>query len=83
MSTSVNYKTSKLATLENPHMIYWIIFLISRDITPADIEECKQQINPPIDTLFLINVNFQQIDDCVQCTVDRKVVSIAHQILPT
>ena len=50
-------------------------------ITPADVEECKKQMNDPIDATQPIDIYFKCIDDTVQYTTDGNVAFTMEQIL--
>ena len=43
------------------------------NITPADVEECKKQMNKPIDATQTIGIYFKRIDDTVQYSADGNV----------
>ena len=42
-------------------------------ITPADVNECKKQMNAPIDATQPIDVYFKRIDDTVRYAADGNV----------
>ena len=44
------------------------------NITPADVEECKKQMNEPIDSTQPIDIYFKRIDDTVQYAANGNVV---------
>ena len=52
-------------------------------ITPADIEDCKQRLQAPLDSTQPIDIYFQRIDDSVQYAADGKVAFTNEQILQT
>jgi hypothetical protein len=54
-----------------------------RKITAANIEECKNKMNQPMDSTQSIDTFFRRIDDCVQYAIDRKVAFTNEQILQT
>ena len=52
-------------------------------ITPADSEECKKQMNEPIDATQTIDIYFKRIDNTVQYSADGNVAFTTEQILQT
>ena len=53
------------------------------NITPADVEECKTQMNEPINATHTINIYFKRIDDTVQYATNGNVAITTEQILQT
>jgi hypothetical protein len=60
-------------------------YLLNRygKITSANIEDCKRKMNEPIDSIQLINIFFQRVDECIQYAVDGQVTFLAEEILQT
>ena len=52
-------------------------------ITPADVEECKKQMNEPIDATQPIAIYFKRIDDTVQYAANGNVAFTTEHILQT
>ena len=52
-------------------------------ITPAEVEECKKQMNEPINFTQPIDIYFKIIDNTVQYAADGNVASTTEQILQT
>ena len=52
-------------------------------ITPANVNECKKQMNEPIDSTQPINMYFKRIDGTVQYAADGNVAFTTEQILQT
>ena len=52
-------------------------------ITPADVEECKKQMNEPIDATQPINIYFKIIYNTVQYAADGNVAFTTELILQT